>query len=78
MRRRALLFLTLDGSNISSEVVLLVKLGNSANFYKIYILGDQLMVVEGSIPVDPAGGHRYWNSIKTCESRVARTRRTAQ
>jgi len=32
MRRRALLFLTLDGSNISSEVVLLVKLGNSANF----------------------------------------------
>lgn len=78
MRRRALLFLTLDGSNVSNEMVLLVKLGNSANFYKINILGDQLMVVEGSIPVDPAGGHRYWNSIKTCESRVARTRRTAQ
>lgn len=72
------MFLTLDGSNVSEEMVLLVKLGNSANFYKIYILGDQSMVVEGSIPVDPAGGHRYWNSIKTCESRVARTRRTAQ
>ena len=23
-----------------------------------------------STPVDPAGGHRYRNSIKTCESRV--------
>jgi len=32
MRRRALLFLTLDGSNVSNEMVLLVKLGNSANF----------------------------------------------
>ena len=29
-------------------------------------------------PVDPAGGHRYRNSIKTCESRVFGTRRTAQ
>ncbi len=76
-RRRGLLVLTLDGSNASLEVVLLVKLGNSANFFN-NILGDQLTVVDGSIPVDPAGGHRYWNSIKTCESRVARTRRTAQ
>lgn len=38
--RRALLILTLDGSNVSNEMVLLVKLGNSANFYKINILGD--------------------------------------
>ena len=29
-------------------------------------------------PVDPAGGHRYRNSIKTCESRVFGTRQTAQ
>ena len=43
--RRALLILTLDGSNVSNEMVLLVKLGNSANFYKIYILGDQLIMV---------------------------------
>ena len=28
-------------------------------------------------PVDPAGGHRYRNSIKTCESRE-QSRRTAQ
>ena len=30
-----------------------------------------------STPVDPAGGHRYRNSIKTCESRE-QSRRTAQ
>ncbi|SVB33984.1 uncharacterized protein METZ01_LOCUS186838, partial [marine metagenome] len=29
-------------------------------------------------PVDPAGGYRYWSSIKPCESRVLGTRRTAQ
>lgn len=32
--RRALLILTLDGSNVSNEMVLLVKLGNSANFLR--------------------------------------------
>src|SRR5437016_13434996 len=31
-----------------------------------------------STPVDPAGGHRYGSSLKTCESRGARPRRTAQ
>ncbi len=30
------------------------------------------------IPVDPAGGHCYWNPIKTCESRDFGSRRTAQ
>ena len=34
--------------------------------------------VKDLTPVDPAGGHRYRNSIKTCESRVFGTRRTAQ
>ncbi len=29
-------------------------------------------------PVDPAGGHCYWNPIKTCESRDFGSRRTAQ
>ena len=29
-------------------------------------------------PVDPAGGYRYWSSIKPCESRVLGTRHTAQ
>ena len=26
-------------------------------------------MVNQSIPVDPAGDHRYWNPLKTCESR---------
>ena len=30
------------------------------------------------IPVDPAGGHRYWNTIKACESRGVSPRRTAE
>ncbi len=34
--------------------------------------------VKDLTPVDPAGGHRCRNSIKTCESRVFGTRRTAQ
>ena len=29
-------------------------------------------------PVDPAGGYRYWSSIKPCESRELDSRRTAQ
>jgi len=29
-------------------------------------------------PVDPAGGHRYWSSLKPCESRGVSPRRTAQ
>ena len=39
---------------------------------------NQRRKVKDLTPVDPAGGHRYRNSIKTCESRVFGTRRTAQ
>jgi hypothetical protein len=34
----------------------------------IYFLSDRNNPVWTPIPVDPAGGHRYWTSIKTCES----------
>jgi hypothetical protein len=30
------------------------------------------------IPVDPAGGYRYWNPIKPCESRDFGSRQTSQ
>ena len=41
---------------------------SSCHFHFIH---QRRFKVEDSTPVDPAGGHRYRNSIKTCESRVA-------
>ena len=62
--------LTLDAryhpNNIS--VVSLVKLVDSADSIKCVVLTATSLLKE-LIPVDPAGGHRYWNTIKTCESR---------
>ena len=39
---------------------------------------DRIVIPLTRNPVDPAGGYRYWSSIKPCESRVLGTRRTAQ
>ena len=68
------------GSDVRCAVIALIavtmmNLGDTAKFP---ILESHQRMAPGSIPVDPAGGHRYWNPIKTCESRVFGTRQTAQ
>lgn len=45
-----------------------VKHGNTASFFSS--IQDDTICHRDLTPVDPAGGHRYRNSIKTCESRV--------
>jgi len=35
-------------------------------------------VLNNMIPVDPAGGHCYWDPTKPCESRGFGPRQTAQ
>ena len=42
------------------------------NIYYYYARITPILCVLPIIPVDPAGGHCYWNPIKTCESRVVR------
>ena len=54
-----------------------------ANFQKVTLVTHYKLLLDHVIPltrnpVDPAGGYRYWSSIKPCESRVLGTRRTAQ
>ena len=58
----------LDGSFSEPSSGTAVKHGQAASFDFIH---QRRYSVEDSTPVDPAGGHRYRNSIKTCESRVA-------
>ena len=76
-RRRALSVLTFDATNVPLDGAIVMSVPFSGTAVKhgklpvsISSITDDVNGQSDLTPVDPAGGHRYRNSIKTCESRV--------
>lgn len=71
------MILTFDATNVPLDGIIRTSEpsdGTAVKYGKLPFLfihqEDDDNYIRDLTPVDPAGGHRYRNSIKTCESRV--------